>query len=137
MKNFIQTSFVLACLFIATQSLAQETAQQQLPKVITESFTVHGVCGDCKERIEGAIDIKGVKIASYDIEKEMLTITYNTKKISRRQIHQAIADAGHDTCDIKASDKAYNSLNPCCKYRDSNNIHKQDDHEDHDHDNDK
>ena len=138
MKNFIQTLFFLAFLFIAGTSFAQsETTTETLPKVITESFTVHGICGDCKARIEAAVDIKGVKIANYDISKEMLTITYKTKKISRAQIHQAIADAGHDTCDIQASDKAYNSLNACCQYRDPNNPHKHDNHDeddDHDHD---
>jgi periplasmic mercuric ion binding protein len=107
--------------------LAQKTAQA-LPKVITESFTVYGVCGECKERIEAAVDIKGVKIANYDISKETLTITYKTKKLSRAQIHQTIADAGHDTCDIQASDSAYNGLSACCKYRDPNNPHKCEDH---------
>jgi len=40
------------------------------------------------------------------------------KKTNINDIHQFIADLGHDTDKIKASDLAYNSLDACCKYRD-------------------
>ena len=43
---------------------------------------------------------------------------FNEKKIKLKDIHQFIADLGHDTDKIKAPDLAYNSLDACCKYRD-------------------
>ena len=33
-------------------------------------------------------------------------------------INSKIAEAGHDTKIIKATDEAYEGLHPCCKYRD-------------------
>ena len=33
-------------------------------------------------------------------------------------IQQSIADSGHDTPEIKAVDAVYNTIDPCCKYRD-------------------
>ena len=40
------------------------------------------------------------------------------KKIKLNDIHKSIAEIGHDTEKVTATDKAYNSLDPCCKYRD-------------------
>jgi hypothetical protein len=40
------------------------------------------------------------------------------KKIKLNDIHKSIAEIGHDTEKVTATDKAYNSLAPCCKYRD-------------------
>ena len=42
------------------------------------------------------------------------------KKIKLNDIHKFIAELGHDTEKVIATDKAYNSLDPCCKYRDPN-----------------
>ena len=41
------------------------------------------------------------------------------KKTDKNTIQRNIAAVGHDTKDIKATDKDYNSVDPCCKYRDA------------------
>lgn len=83
------------------------------------SFEVDGVCMMCKERIEkAAIKSKGVKSAIWDVKTHELKLIYDERKIDLKSIKQNIADVGHDTKEIKATDEAYNSVHPCCLYRD-------------------
>jgi copper chaperone CopZ len=71
----------------------------------------------CQETIEGALKKKdGVAKRSWSPETKMLTVTYDPAKISLVQIKQKIADAGYDSDDIHATDKAYNNLHKCCQY---------------------
>lgn len=88
------------------------------------SFNVKGNCGMCKARIEkAALDIKGVKYVSWDIPSKKLTLIFNEKKCSLKEVQKAIAKIGHDNGIEKATDSIYNALPPCCKYRDPNSIH--------------
>jgi len=79
---------------------------------------VKGVCGGCKARIEEvASSVKGVVEAQYNIDDNILKIKVVDHKFDESKLHQKIAQAGHDTSKNKASDKAYDSLPGCCKYR--------------------
>lgn len=103
--------FVLT-LLIGTASFAQN-------KNARATIEVDGVCNMCKERIEkAAIKAKGVKIANWDVETHELKLIFDERKTSLKKIHQSIAEVGHDTKEIKATDEAYNSLHTCCYYRD-------------------
>ena len=83
------------------------------------SMEVDGVCGMCKERIEkAAIRTKGVKSAVWNVDTHELKLIYDERKTDLKVISQKLADVGHDTKEIKATDEAYNSVHPCCKYRD-------------------
>lgn len=84
--------------------------------VITSTVLVKGNCDECKERIENAADIKGVKNAVWSEEKQALTVTFDSKKVNLEQIETAIAKAGHETANHKANLKAYKGLPDCCKY---------------------
>lgn len=82
------------------------------------AFAVQGKCSMCEARIEKAAkSVKGVEKASWNVDKDMLTVMYKKDKIDMNKVHKAIADAGHDTSEKKASDKSYASLPGCCKYR--------------------
>ncbi len=81
------------------------------------NFQVSGVCGMCEDRIEDALDVKGVRLADWNLENENCKVVFNPEKISENEIHQLIADVGHDTEKIKATDEAYNNLHHCCKYK--------------------
>ena len=84
-----------------------------------ETIEVDGVCMMCKERIEkAAIRSKGVKSAVWNVETHELKLIYDESKIDLKTIQQNIANVGHDTKEIKATDEAYNSVHPCCLYRD-------------------
>ncbi|WP_299119473.1 heavy-metal-associated domain-containing protein [uncultured Winogradskyella sp.] len=83
------------------------------------SMEVDGVCGMCKERIEkAAIRTKGVKSAVWNIDTHELKLIYDERKTDLKTISKKIASVGHDTKNIKATDEAYDSVHPCCRYRD-------------------
>ena len=88
----------------------------QNKKVKTETIKVWGNCGMCKTSIENAADLKGVKAAEWDKTSKLLTVSYDTTKISSDQIQLKIAAIGYDTEKHRASDKAYEELHGCCKY---------------------
>ena len=98
-------------------TMATTFAQNKSARAVIE---VDGVCGMCKERIEKAsIKTKGVKSAVWSIETHELSLIYDERKTNLKSIQASIADAGHDTKAIKATDEAYNSIDACCKYRDA------------------
>ena len=91
------------------------------------TLDVDGVCEMCKKRIETTcIKTKGVKSAVWNVNTHELKLVYNEKKTTIESIKKSIIAVGHDTEGMKASDKAYNSLHGCCKYRDEKvrNNHK-------------
>ena len=91
-------------------------AQKKNAKV---SIEVDGICGMCKKRIEkAALQTKGVKFASWNIESHKLAMVIDERKTNLKKIQKNIAAVGHDTKLIKATEKQYNSVHPCCKYRD-------------------
>lgn len=110
-------SFLLVLAFQTT------FAQGKAPKVNTVEFTVTGVCGMCEDRIENAALIKGVKLAEWDKETQLLRVIYRPKKTNEEAIHEAVAAHGHDTGKIQASDAAYAKLPACCAYRDGVEVH--------------
>lgn len=83
------------------------------------TMEVDGVCGMCKERIEkAATRTKGVKSAVWSIESHELKLIYDARKTNVKDISKSLAAVGHDTKEIKATEEAYNSVHPCCRYRD-------------------
>lgn len=86
--------------------------------VDTATIKVEGVCGMCKDRIENAAYIKGVKKATWDKETKILTVIYKPNKVTLLQIEEGIAAAGHDTEHVKATEEAYLKVHDCCRYRD-------------------
>lgn len=110
MKRIISA---VACLvFFAGISFAQNKKD-----IITEKTIVKGTCGQCKNRIEDAAYINGVKRAEWDKNTKELTVTYRPSKTSLQEIEKRIAAAGHDAGSAKASDSAYNQLPECCAYK--------------------
>ena len=82
-------------------------------------IVVDGVCMMCEERIEKkAIDVKGIKLADWNLDNRVLKVVYNEKNITINDIHEFLGSIGHDTEKKIASDEAYSLLDPCCQYRD-------------------
>lgn len=104
---------VLSLLFVMTTLLgvSKVTAQSK-----TESFKVFGNCGMCKKRVEKALAVDGIAKADWNVETKMMTVTYDTAKISNEAIQKKIAAVGHDTEKEKAADAVYNKLPGCCQY---------------------
>jgi copper chaperone CopZ len=90
------------------------------------TFQVSGLCGMCEDRIEKSLDVSGVIMADWNIESKQLAVAYKKNKIQEKAIHQLVADAGHDTDQVKATDEVYANLHGCCKYRDGSNCSGED-----------
>ena len=103
---------LLLSLFIVSISV---NGQNQKNK--KSNFEVIGNCEICKKRIEkAALSLKGVKMATWDIPSNILSVTYNPNKILLNKIQSAIANVGHDTPLFRAPDDVYNELPMCCIY---------------------
>lgn len=108
---------VLIVLVVLMTSISIEA--QKPNKNAKLKIEVDGVCFMCKKRIEkAALSTKGVKFAIWDVKSHILSLIIDERKTNKKTIQKNIAAVGHDTKDIKATDKAYNSVDPCCKYRD-------------------
>lgn len=105
MKKLLMAVCVSAPFFI-TQSYAQTTAVLKVP----------GMCDMCTKRIELAADIKGVKNATYNLEKKELTVVYKPDKVDLQTIASEILKAGYDVDTLRAPDEAYKKLDHCCQY---------------------
>ena len=102
----------MCLLFVGISTQAQK-------KNAKKSIEVDGICLMCKKRIEkAALNTKGVKFAVWDLKTHILSLIIDERKTSVKKIQKNIAAVGHDTKGIKATEHAYNSVDPCCKYRD-------------------
>ncbi len=93
-------------------------AQNKSSKVETTKFEVKGVCDMCKERIENAALIKGVKWVEWDKATDTLTVIYRKDKIDILEVHKSVAEVGHTTDKVECNMEAYNKLPACCAYMD-------------------
>ena len=103
--------FLTAILFITLSSVAFAAGNK------TEAIKVSGNCESCKTRIEKAAKVEGVTKATWDSKTTVLTVVYNPETITSDDIQKKVAAVGHDTPKYKATDKVYNALPGCCKYR--------------------
>ena len=103
--------FTMALALITTMGLAQEKNKKL-------TMEVDGKCEMCKARIEkAALGVKGVKYALWDVPTHQLSLIIDECKTDPMKIKTALVTVGHDTKELKASDEAYASVHPCCKYR--------------------
>jgi copper chaperone CopZ len=107
MKNLI---LILSLLF-TLPAIAQDN------DIVTKKLRVDGNCGECKERIEAAAFVKGVKKVDWDSHTDTLTVTYRSSKTNEDEILKSVAAAGHSSPQYEASEKAYKKLPTCCKYK--------------------
>lgn len=115
MKNFklVPVFFLFLLIFVSV------SAEQPL-HFETVTFKVSGNCQQCKERIEKVVTKSGVLKANWDLETKMLTITFNPHILRLEDIHQWLAEAGHDTEKVTAENEVYKNTSVCCKYRNDN-----------------
>jgi hypothetical protein len=106
MKSFI---ILFISLFITVKGFSQST-------VVTSTLLIKGNCEQCKDRIENASDIKGVKNCMWDEKTKVAKIIYDAMKTDLITIEKAIAAAGYETANVKADPKAYSKLPKCCRY---------------------
>lgn len=113
MKNSIYIILIMLGLYFVVSPAQAQKAEM----IKTDTVHVAGNCGMCKERIENAALIKGVKKATWDKKTHQLIVIYKSDKVTLEEIEKEVAKAGHDTDHFKANDDVYNSLPNCCLYR--------------------
>lgn len=91
-------------------------SQAAFAQLKTETIKVAGECGTCKKKIETAAKSAGATYASWSADTKQLNVKYNAKTSNTAKIEQAVAKAGYDTPDYKATDAAYKKLDACCQY---------------------
>lgn len=109
----MKSNIILFLFLLAVSSVA--VAQGKVQKA---TITVYGNCTMCKNRIEQALDNKGIKQAVWSPKTKKLEVVYVPSKITEQQIHEIVASVGHDTDKLKAKDEVYSELPFCCLYRD-------------------
>jgi len=81
------------------------------------SFGVRGNCEMCKSTIEKAANsVEGVTMATWDVDKKMIAVSFDDSKTDEMAIHNAIAASGYDTDKVAGSEMAYKDLPGCCQY---------------------
>lgn len=94
-------------LLLSVGLMAQET---------TQTITVKGNCGMCKERIENAVNEFPTAHGVWDESTETLTVQFSEDKTSLDAIAKRIAEVGHDNALYQADEAVYQDLPDCCLY---------------------
>ena len=81
-----------------------------------ETFKVWGNCEKCKKTIESACAVDGVIEKNWDVESTLMTVKFDTTKITLDGIEQLIAKSGYDNNAYYGDDYAYGKLPDCCQY---------------------
>ncbi len=86
-------------------------------KIITIKLEI-GDCKECSRALEKTIiKLNGIQSVELIRKSKTLKIVYDPAYISESDIHLKIVEQGYDTELVKATDKAYNKLPDCCRYR--------------------
>jgi copper chaperone CopZ len=116
----IFSSFLLAALVISCGSEKKEDLTVKTEKIsgaeVQSYFKVWGNCETCKETIENSVQVDGVSGLNWDVDTKMITLRYDTTKVTLDDLEKKIAAAGYDNVKYKGDDKAYEGLPQCCKY---------------------
>ena len=113
--------FILSLFLVGFSVQSQEVKKKKNARV---AFEVDGICGMCKKRIEtAALKTKGVKFALWNVKTHQLNLIMDERKTDLSKVQQNILKVGHDVIGldnkkIVATEEAYESVHPCCKYRD-------------------
>ena len=74
------------------------------------------ICESCGGRIlKELYNEEGIKSTAVDSKKNLITVVYDSKKISDKTIRQLISELGFDADELKADSSAVEKLDDCCK----------------------
>lgn len=114
---------ILLCIFyITTIFIINANAQTKQLNKKTVSFKVSGNCEECKDRIEKSLKLKFIYKANWNIETSVLKVSFDSVKITQKNIQQILVDIGHESNGFNVKNEVYDSLPECCKYTKSKPI---------------
>jgi copper chaperone CopZ len=101
---------ILLSLFLLTTQLLLSQ------KPIVVKIQTSAQCGDCKERIESALNqTKGVIYAELNLETKVVEVKFKESKTSKEALKGVIVSIGYDADDQKANLEAQKALPLCCQ----------------------
>lgn len=115
MKAIIKISCALAVFFILN-ACNGKVVNSNVTANSKVTFKVKGNCEMCKETIENSLKVDGVKEAEWNVDSKIITVAYDSTKISLDQMEKDVAAVGYDNEKYKGDDKAYADLPECCQY---------------------
>lgn len=116
MKTIKLITITYAFLILAVSCNSGTNNESAINSNKTSSFKVWGNCNMCKETIESSLKVEGIAHADWNTESKVITISYDSTKISLGQIQKNIASVGYDNDAYKGDDKTYSKLPECCQY---------------------
>jgi len=109
--NILTGILILGGVFFMVSCTSKSEAGEKI------TFKVYGNCEMCKKTIEGSLkEFSGLSSASWDVDKKIITVSFDSSKTNLSEIHKQIASSGYDTELEKGNDVAYQNLQPCCQY---------------------
>ena len=112
-KSKLIAGIIVLAVIIGQNVFAQ---QKKADKYSEIKIKTSAQCDMCKETIEKAMAFeKGVKTSDLNVESKVVTVKYDATKTTPEKIRLAISKVGYDADDVKADEKAYSKLSPCCK----------------------
>lgn len=113
----------IACIAITITSCGTKTSEENnvvssstVNGVSSATFKVWGNCEMCKETIEGSLKVDGIAKADWNVDTKIMSVNFDSTKISLDKIQKNIAMVGYDNDKFKGDDKAYSELPDCCQY---------------------
>jgi mercuric ion binding protein len=108
-KLILTTVFILGSFSIQAQDKLNKNAKYEIE--------VNGNCESCQSKIQkAAFSVSGVKSATWSVETHKLALILNEEKANILDVKKAVANAGYDTDEVKATKENYNNLPGCCQY---------------------
>ena len=90
-------------------------AQKETISILTSASCFEGPC--CKDRIEEEMQFtRGVTAVDFDINSQLLTITFKEKKTDAYKLRQVVSSIGYNADDIAANKEAHDALPLCCQH---------------------
>lgn len=110
---FKYPSLILLMLLFYSFSLKAEMTYDNR----TEEISLTTIqCNMCKKTIEKAVNkIDGVVSITVDVEGKKAVVVFDDTKTTLAAIENAISKSGYKANNKKASKKAYDKLDDCCK----------------------
>lgn len=121
LTEIYQNALLLLFIFmISCKGTDEQTTTEQKTEVSdgisTSTFKVWGNCGMCEDKIEGSLNVDGVKKADWNSDTKIMEVSYDSTIITLDGIHRKIAATGYDTQKYKSADSTYSNLHECCQY---------------------
>ncbi len=85
-------------------------------KTIVLQIQTSAQCGDCKERIETALNqSKGVVYAELNLETKVVDVKFKPAKTNKETLQMVLVNIGYQADDKKPNQEALKALPLCCQ----------------------